>query len=100
MPTVPSLREQGFDITIGAWRALALPAATPPALVDRLAAILRAVMASPPLRTELKSAGLSPGWLGPAETTRVLRAEYHAAGALFAGLGLTVRKEMLGMRGG
>ncbi len=98
MPGVPSLREQGFDIAIGAWRALAVPADTPPALVGRYSAVLRTVMADPSLGEELTEAGLSPHWLGPAETGRVLLGEYRAAGALFAALGLTVRKEMLGLR--
>lgn len=98
MPAVPSLRELGFDITIGAWRALALPAAAPSALVSRYGATLRTVMANPSLGDELREVGLSPGWLGPAETRHALLDEYHAAGALFATLGLTVRKEMLGLR--
>lgn len=97
---VPSLREQGFDITVGAWRALALPAAAPRDMVDRYGTILKTVMADPALDEELRDAGLLPDWLGPAQTRQVLDGEYHAAGALFAALGLTVRKQVLGQRTG
>ncbi len=97
---VPSLREQGLDIAIGAWRALALPAATPRNVVERYGAILKAVMADPALGEELREAGLLPDWLGPADTRQVLQGEYRTAGALFTALGLTVRRELLGQRTG
>lgn len=97
---VPSLHEQGFDIVIGAWRALALPAAAPRDMVDHYGAILKTVMANPALGAELHDAGLLADWLGPAQTRQVLEDEYRTAGALFAALGLTVRKEVLGQRTG
>lgn len=97
---VPTLREQGFDIAIGAWRALALPAAAAPDMVERYGSVLKTVMADPALVEELRDAGLLPDWLGPAQTRQVLDGEYRTAGALFAALGLTVRKQVLGQRTG
>jgi len=95
MPAVPSLREAGFDIAVGAWRTLALPAGSPRPVPDQLSMALRTILEGPQLRAELSSAGLTPSWLGPAETARALLAEYHEAGTLFASLGLNVRKQGL-----
>lgn len=100
IPAVPSLRELGFEIAVGGWRTLALPAGTPRALVERLGAVLKTIMESRPLRTELTSAGLAPGWLGPTEARQAVLGEYRDAGALFAALGVAVRKEMVGLRTG
>ncbi len=100
LPAVPSLHEAGFDIAVGAWRVLALPAGSPRPIIEQLSATLRTIMENSRLRAELTGAGLTPAWLGPAETERVLLGEYHEAGTLFAGLGLSVRKEILGLKSG
>ncbi len=100
IPNVPSLRELGFEIAVGAWRTLALPAQAPSAAVAHLGAVLKTVMESRPLRTELTNAGLAPGWLGPADARHALLTEYRDAGALFEALGVAVRKETLGLRTG
>lgn len=100
MAAVPSLRETGFDVVAGAWRALAAPAGTPAALVEQLGAAVKAVMDNAAARAELTGAGLAPAWLGPAASGRAVAAEYSDAGKLFASLGITVRKEMLGSRTG
>ncbi len=99
LPAVPSLREAGLDVVAGAWRALALPAGSARPVLDRLSDALRTVMEGPPLRAELTGTGLTPSWLGPDEAARALLAEYREAGTLFASLGLSVRKEVLGMGG-
>jgi tripartite-type tricarboxylate transporter receptor subunit TctC len=100
LPAVPILRETGFDIGVGAWRMLALPAGTPRRTVEQLSEALRIVMASPQLRAELTEAGLVPAWLGPVETRHALLGEYRAAGMLFTALGLSVRRQVLGLGSG
>lgn len=100
MPAVPTLRELGIDVAIGAWRTLALPAGAPPSAVAHFGGALRSVMENAALRTELADAGLAPAWLGPAAARRAVLAEYHDAGALFATLGIAVRKQAMGLRTG
>jgi tripartite-type tricarboxylate transporter receptor subunit TctC len=100
MPAVPSLREAGFDVPVGAWHILALLAESPRSTVEGLGETLRTIMESPRLRAELTGAGLAPAWLGPDETTRALLTEYREAGTLFTALGLSVRKEVLGLGSG
>jgi putative tricarboxylic transport membrane protein len=51
-PEVPTFREEGFDLTGGVVRGLAVPAATPPAIRARLEAALLATMDDPAWRTE------------------------------------------------
>ncbi|HJS87160.1 MAG TPA: tripartite tricarboxylate transporter substrate-binding protein, partial [Acetobacteraceae bacterium] len=97
MPAVPSLREAGLDIAVGAWRALALPVRSAHPVREQLGTALRTVMENPRLRAELTDAGLAPSWLGPDESARALLAEYREAGTLFASLGVSVRKEILGL---
>ena len=36
MPETPTMREQGFDLTVGSWQGLFVPKGTPAARVDRL----------------------------------------------------------------
>ncbi|MBV8612395.1 MAG: hypothetical protein JOY66_01320 [Acetobacteraceae bacterium] len=97
LPTVPSLREAGFDIAVGAWRTLAVPVESPPSAVEELGGTLKAIMEDKRVRAELADARLAPAWLGPVETGRAMDAEYREAGALFTALGLSVRKEVLGL---
>ena len=99
IPEVPSLRDAGLDIAVGGWRALASPAGSPRRVIDQLSEALRTVMEGPPLRAELTRAGLAPSWLGPDEVERVLTSEYRDAGTLFASLGVSVRKQVLGLEG-
>ncbi len=89
-PEVPSFREQGMDVALGAWQALAVPAGTPPSAIERLSAVVQTMMTTPELGTELARLGITPSWLGPDDTEQALLAEYHDAGALFASLGLSV----------
>ena len=100
LPTAPSLREAGFDIPVGAWRMLAVPAGSPRPVVEQLGGTLKAIVEDPQVRAELADARLAPAWLGPAETGRTLDAEYREAGTLFAALGLSVRKQVLGLGSG
>ncbi len=100
VPDVPSLRERGLDVAVGAWQTLALPAGAPREAVERLGATLKTVMDSTQLRAELTRAGLAPAWLAPDEAQHAVLTEYRAAGQLFAALGLSVQKEVLGLQTG
>src|SRR5262249_58989747 len=40
-PDVPTAREQGFDVSLEAWRGIAVPKGTPQAVIARLEAAIR-----------------------------------------------------------
>jgi len=91
LPAVPSFQEQGWDVTLGWWRGLAVPVDTPDEAVARLAAALREALESPALRADFGRNGLSVDPLdGPAFRQFVL-AEYRTVGGLLSALGLNVR---------
>lgn len=97
LPEVPCFREQGIDLAIGEWRALAVPAATPASVREPAMLALKATLASAEFTAELASLGLRANWLGPDETRAALQAEYRAAGALFASLGINIRPRAIGL---
>jgi tripartite-type tricarboxylate transporter receptor subunit TctC len=70
-PDIPTFREQGFDLTGGVVRGLAVPAATPAPVRARLEAALLATMND-------------PGW--QAEATRLYQPLRRMDGTSFAGL--------------
>lgn len=68
IPDVPSMAETfpGFDVT--SWTGIAVPAATPPAVIERLAREIRAVVGSDDFRKQLQPLGSLPFVLTPDET--------------------------------
>jgi len=66
LPDVPTLDElgfAGFDVTT--WYGIALPAGTPPATVDRLAAAFEQVLGTPDVKAKLASQGAEVFYLPP-----------------------------------
>jgi tripartite-type tricarboxylate transporter receptor subunit TctC len=92
-PDVPTLRESGIEVSIGAWRILAAPASSPDALLAPLASAFGYVIARPEVRDALAAAGLMPAWQSGSEAAPRIAAEYREAGQLFSALGLNVRGE-------
>ena len=56
-PSVPTLKESGYDIVASAWFGLFAPAGTPPAVVERLHQATAAAARSPALREKLAGMG-------------------------------------------
>ena len=68
LPDVPTLDEfglKGFDVAT--WYGVAAPAGTPPAIVDRLAAVLGKVLASPEIKAKFAAQGTEVFLLPPKE---------------------------------
>lgn len=64
---VPTLKELGHDLSIGTWRGLAVPRATPQPVVDALTAITRAVSGEPGFRDAMGRANLGYAFAEAAE---------------------------------
>jgi len=60
-PQIPSLAEQGIaGVEVSSWYALMAPRATPAPVVDGIYQEVRAVLATPAVRTELQRQGMEP----------------------------------------
>ena len=64
---VPTLKELGVDVDVPLWFALYAPAATPPAVLDKLRAAVHAGLATPAAKDKLAALGLVPAPSSAAE---------------------------------
>ena len=66
-PDVPSAREAGLpDFVIYGWQGVLAPAATPPAVIERLTREIAQALAAPELKARLSAQGTEPAYLAPA----------------------------------
>ncbi len=77
-PDLPTFREQGFDVTGGVVRGLALPAATPAPIRARLEAALLATMDDPAWRADAARLGQPLRRMDGAALARLVREEEAA----------------------
>lgn len=76
LPDVPTLKESGLpDIQAAPWFAYMAPAATPPAIVQRLRAELDGALKEPEVREKLRSAYFDPVGGTPAALGQFMREE-------------------------
>jgi tripartite-type tricarboxylate transporter receptor subunit TctC len=59
MPDVPTMRESGYDMTVGSWQGLFVPKGTPRPVVDRLFQAGQAAMKHPEVVKRLTDSGVS-----------------------------------------
>jgi len=74
-PEVPTLREQGIDLTSISWFGLSGPARLPQPVIDRLSNEIRAILGETRIRARFDEFGGTPGTLSPAEFTAFVAAE-------------------------
>jgi tripartite-type tricarboxylate transporter receptor subunit TctC len=73
VPTIAEAGQQGFDM--GSWQAVFAPAGTPKPIVDRLHAEIMKIIATPEIQARLKSFGMMPSTMTPAELGAYQKAE-------------------------
>ena len=89
LPDVPTLAEAGVkNGESGSWIALIAPAGTPAALVDKLAADVKAVVADPDMREKLIAQGAVPQASSPAELQKLIEADSARYGKIIRDKGL------------
>jgi tripartite-type tricarboxylate transporter receptor subunit TctC len=89
LPEVPTAAEQGLQgYAAQAWQGLVVHAATPDAVVARLAAVLQAALAEAGVRRRLADGGVEPWPAGPEAFGTMLEQERATWGALIRDLGL------------
>jgi tripartite-type tricarboxylate transporter receptor subunit TctC len=90
LPATQTFQALGWPITIGWWRGLAAPAATPTEVTSRLDAALREALDSASLHADFGRSGLPVDPLGAAEFRQLVLDEYQTTGALLSSLGLNI----------
>ncbi|WP_010103176.1 Bug family tripartite tricarboxylate transporter substrate binding protein [Verminephrobacter aporrectodeae] len=81
-PDVPTIAESVKGFSFGAWKGLMAPAATPPAIVERLHAATTKALETPELRKRLIALGAEPVGNTPAQFAAVIEAETASWAAL------------------
>jgi len=72
---VPTLKEAGIDVDAPLWFAMYAPAATPPALQERMRAAVHATLATPAAKERIAKLGLVPAPMGAAELVALQKRE-------------------------
>jgi tripartite-type tricarboxylate transporter receptor subunit TctC len=91
LPDVPTLAESGIQgAESGSWVALLAPAGTPQALVDKIAADVKEVVANPEVRSQLISQGGTPQSTTPAQLQALIDADRARYGKVIRDKGVKV----------
>ncbi|MFO6421261.1 Bug family tripartite tricarboxylate transporter substrate binding protein [Hylemonella sp. W303a] len=73
VPTIAEAGQKGFDM--GSWQAVFAPAGTPKPIVDRLHAEIMKIVTTPDIQARLKSFGMVPSTMTPAQLGDYQKAE-------------------------
>ncbi|MFB3819203.1 MAG: tripartite tricarboxylate transporter substrate binding protein [Candidatus Methylomirabilales bacterium] len=88
-PDVPTMKEQGYDLSFSAWNVLVAPAGTPAAVIDTLDKACAAALAAPATVEAMQSRlRTPPAYLGPAATAAFIRSEVARGKELVEASGL------------
>lgn len=74
-PDVPTAREQGYDVALDAWRGIAVPKGTPPAVIAKLEEAIRETVASPEFVSAAEKFRIRPAFLPAAQFGRLIEHE-------------------------
>jgi tripartite-type tricarboxylate transporter receptor subunit TctC len=81
LPDVPTVKETGLiGVNPSAWYGVFAPAATPPAIIAKLSAVVLKIAADPELADKFDSIGMDPTPLGPEEFAKVIREDIATNG--------------------
>lgn len=89
LPDVPTMAEAGVaGYEFEGWVGIAVPASTPPAIVDRLYRAIASVLATPDAEAWFTSYGLAPGGEPPRAFAEIVRREYAKWGTVIRQSGI------------
>lgn len=73
LPDVPTMAEAGYPgVEVSLWSGVFAPAATPPAVVDKLSKAFAQAVADPGVAQKLKAMAVNPGGADPAQFRRII----------------------------
>ena len=81
-PDVPTLRELGYDWSLGAWRGIALPGGTPPEIVSKVTEVVAAVAGGEKFQTFIHESGYGVAFEDAATFAKTLETDDRVFGEL------------------
>jgi tripartite-type tricarboxylate transporter receptor subunit TctC len=75
LPDVPTMAEQGVDLTIQFWSGLLAPAGTPKPVIDKIAAEVQRIVKLPDVRARMHALAIDPAGTTPEEFAKVIATE-------------------------
>ena len=94
-PDVPTAREQGIDVSLEAWRGIAVPKGTPKAVIARLEAAIKATVASAEFKKGCENLGARPAFASSADFGRIIAKQDVELARLMQTIGLNTRVETI-----
>ena len=89
---LPTFRENGVPLTIGAFHGVYAPKGTPAAIIAKIATSLQAALGSPELNERMNDVGAAVVYLRGAEAKAYLETQDEAYREIIDALGLRVAK--------
>jgi len=87
-PEVPTARELGFDVALDAWRGIAVPRGTPPAVIAQLENAIRATTSSAEFVSAADKLAVRPAFLPAQEFSALVAKEDAELSRLMQAIGL------------
>jgi tripartite-type tricarboxylate transporter receptor subunit TctC len=87
-PDVPTARESGFDVSLEAWRGIAVPKGTPKPVIAALEAAIRKTVESPEFVQGCERIGARPAFLASGEFGALIAKEDTQLAGLMSSIGL------------
>jgi len=75
LPDVPTAREQGFDVSLAAWRGIAAPKGTPRPVIASLEGAIRKTAESPDFAQACEKLGVHPAFMSSAAFAELIARE-------------------------
>ncbi len=88
LPDIPTVQELGYDVAVGTWRGIGVPADTPQETIDTLYSIFEEASTQQSFVDFMNNNNLDIDILGPDDFSDRIYAEYELFGELIADLGL------------
>ena len=88
LPDVPTAREQGLDVSLEAWRGIAVPKGTPRATVEMLERSIQATVEGAEFRKGAENLGVRPAFMPAGAFSALVAAEDAALARLMTQIGL------------
>jgi tripartite-type tricarboxylate transporter receptor subunit TctC len=85
---VATAREQGIDVSLEAWRGIAVPRGTPRSAIAHLEGAIRAAVAAPEFQKGAENLGVRPAFMPAAEFGELIAREDAAIARLMQAIGL------------
>ena len=88
LPDVPTAREQGFDVSLEAWRGIAAPKGTPKPTIAALEAAIRKTAESPDFAQASERLGVTPAFMPAEEFGQLIAKEDGELARIMQAIGL------------